>query len=164
MLFRLIAVSLVMIGCASEVLGAKFNCTATGVNIYDCIWKPENDNIWMEFSGQMNIYNMSAVTSMLKKLKTDGCIKNSTMKDVQAWIKIQTPPNPLRAIYNSLTEEQKTTIVTNLNNMNDPENWPKVSAIYDIVNKKKENLSKANDKKVTKCVEITVTQTKTFTE
>uniref|UniRef100_A0A914XRR4 Uncharacterized protein n=1 Tax=Plectus sambesii TaxID=2011161 RepID=A0A914XRR4_9BILA len=153
MLLRLIAVSLVMLGCASEVLGAKFNCTATGVNINECLWKPENENTWYEFSGRMQIRDMSAVTFILKKQNTDGCIQKSTWKDVQAWIKIQTPPKPLLKIYKSLTEEQKTTVVGAFSMDYEYEYMQKVYAVYDFVAKKQEKLSKANAKKVDKWYE-----------
>uniref|UniRef100_A0A914UT31 Uncharacterized protein n=1 Tax=Plectus sambesii TaxID=2011161 RepID=A0A914UT31_9BILA len=148
MLLRLIAVSLVMMACASEVLGATFNCTATEENIFGCLYKPEQNKSLAEYTGQIFIFNMPAVTSLLKKLQTSGCIKTSAWKDIQTWIKLNTPPKPISAVYKGLTKDQKTSLQNGMSNMNDQESMAKMVAVMGILQKKFDKFTKADGKKI----------------
>uniref|UniRef100_A0A914XHA8 Uncharacterized protein n=1 Tax=Plectus sambesii TaxID=2011161 RepID=A0A914XHA8_9BILA len=108
MLFHSVVVSLAMMVCASEALGATFDCTATEREIDDCLYQSEQKTL-TQFRSHLKLYNMPKVITILKRLKTNGCFKASVWTNVQAWIKIKTPPKAYIAIYKNLSKAHKKT-------------------------------------------------------
>uniref|UniRef100_A0A914WGV1 Uncharacterized protein n=1 Tax=Plectus sambesii TaxID=2011161 RepID=A0A914WGV1_9BILA len=144
---RLVAVSLAMMVCAFEVSEATFVCMFTERDIYDCLYKPKQKKTLKEFEGQLKIYNMPKVTSILEKLKTKGCIEASVWPDVETWIKVNTPPAPYLTIYNKLSKAQKNTIVQYTSDWDNKQLQKKAEAVYKVIEEKRNKLSVA-DKKI----------------
>uniref|UniRef100_A0A914VXN0 Uncharacterized protein n=1 Tax=Plectus sambesii TaxID=2011161 RepID=A0A914VXN0_9BILA len=144
MLIYLVAVPLVMMACASEALENTFNCTATGNGIYGCLFKPEQKKSLTQFLGQLALHNMQKVTVILKKQKTIGCIKTSEWANIQAWIKLWTPPKAYIAVFKSLSKDQRTTIQQAAKNIYDEQLQKKAQAVYDVIIEKHNSLSEAD--------------------
>uniref|UniRef100_A0A914UM53 Uncharacterized protein n=1 Tax=Plectus sambesii TaxID=2011161 RepID=A0A914UM53_9BILA len=107
MLLNLAIASLVIIALASEALGATFNCASAEQEIRRCLHKPEQNKTLTQYRGYLVLYKMPKVTTILKNLKTSGCIKESEWTNIQAWIKINTPPKAYIAIYKNLSKAHK---------------------------------------------------------
>uniref|UniRef100_A0A914UU06 Secreted protein n=1 Tax=Plectus sambesii TaxID=2011161 RepID=A0A914UU06_9BILA len=110
MLLRLVVVSLVMMACSFEASEAAVNCTAALLGIDQCLSKPEEAASGKEYLDQLVIFNMPAINTLFKKLKNKGCIQASAWTDIQAYLKLFTPPKFMLKIYKSLKKAQKKTL------------------------------------------------------
>uniref|UniRef100_A0A914X253 Uncharacterized protein n=1 Tax=Plectus sambesii TaxID=2011161 RepID=A0A914X253_9BILA len=145
MLLHLVAVSLVMMACASEALEANFDCSATESDIMKCLEKPEQKKAHKMYFYRWFNYNLPGLTALLKKLKQDGCIK-AGWPDVQAWIKISTEPKAYRAIYKNLTKAQKTALVQAYYHQNNTQLVMKIVPVKKVIDENFANLSEADKK------------------
>uniref|UniRef100_A0A914XJ54 Uncharacterized protein n=1 Tax=Plectus sambesii TaxID=2011161 RepID=A0A914XJ54_9BILA len=144
MLLHLVVVLLVMMVGASEALEATFDCFSAELEIYRCIYKPEQSKTLTQFRGHLRLYNIPKVTTILKRLKASGCIEESEWTNIQAWIKIKTPPKAYVAIFKNLSKAHKKIWreVANWDNPNgfDQEMLEKYEVVKDIHNYELENL------------------------
>uniref|UniRef100_A0A914W7C0 Uncharacterized protein n=1 Tax=Plectus sambesii TaxID=2011161 RepID=A0A914W7C0_9BILA len=146
MLLHLVTVALMMMACASEALGATVNCTAARSEIDVCLRGAGQKKSFMQFNTDLFNGNEAGVTALLKKKKTNGCIKASVWPDIQAWIKVFTPPKTSVAIHRSLSKAQIKTIMQALYDRTNQKLQKKAGAIFQILSKKYDNLSEADKK------------------
>uniref|UniRef100_A0A914W8L5 Uncharacterized protein n=1 Tax=Plectus sambesii TaxID=2011161 RepID=A0A914W8L5_9BILA len=146
MLLHLVAVSLMLMACASEALGATLNCTAVEEKIDACHRGPGQKKSFMQCYINWLNGNVAGVTTLLKKKKTSGCIKASMWPDIQAWIPLNTPPKAYLAITKSLSKAQKKTLVESAYDPTNKKLQKKVDAIKQVVNEKVNDLSEADKK------------------
>uniref|UniRef100_A0A914X6R7 Uncharacterized protein n=1 Tax=Plectus sambesii TaxID=2011161 RepID=A0A914X6R7_9BILA len=144
MLSRIVAVSLMTVSFASLAMG--LNCTAALDGIYGCLDKPEQKKTLTQYVNQWALYNAAGMLTILKKMKDKGCIKASLWTDVQAWLKVWTPPKFVTAIYTKLTKAQKTALQKYANDRENEKLAKKAEPVYKIADEKYNKLTDAQKK------------------
>uniref|UniRef100_A0A914X3Z2 Uncharacterized protein n=1 Tax=Plectus sambesii TaxID=2011161 RepID=A0A914X3Z2_9BILA len=146
MLLHLVAVALMMMACASEALGASLNCSALKEDIDICLRGPGQKKSFMQYYTNWLNGNVAGVTALLKKKKTSGCIRASMWPDIQAWIKVNTPPKTYLTIPKSLSKAQKKTFVESAYDRTNQKLQKKADALLQVFGEKFNGLSEANKK------------------